>query len=55
MTSDCFFQLTPIEKYDSKKHKKFSTYIIEGFDKSFHSKGEFNAFLKKMNLNELVV
>ena len=54
MTSDCFFQLTPIEKYDSKKHKKFSTYIIEGFDKSFHSKGEFNAFLKKMNLNELV-
>jgi hypothetical protein len=54
MSSDCFFQVTPIEKYDSKKHKKFTTYIIEGFDKSFHSKDEFNDFLKKMNLNLLV-
>lgn len=52
-SSNCFFQLTPIEKYDSKKHKKYSTYFIDGFDKSFNSKDEFNQFLEKMNLHLL--
>jgi hypothetical protein len=55
ISSNCYFQLTQIEKYDSKKHKKYSEYLIEGFDKSFHSKVEFNNFLKKMNLNSLNV
>lgn len=54
ISSNCFFQLTPIEKYDSKKRNKYSIFFIEGFGKSFHSKVEFNDFLKKMNLNLLV-
>ena len=53
LSSDSYFAITPIDRYNNDTRKPYVNHDITGFGLKFSSLEEFNVFLKKMRLPSL--